>query len=338
MFFAYPFCVYAQTENATIANATEAAKTVAPACRQDSDCSPREGLVNRCLNAGKPEAVCAYFDVKKTSGTIITDKDCLFCSVALPQETLRSIFLGLSFNTLDYREATAQELLKKYNFDTLPAFILPLELKDDARFAKVSAIFDEKNGALLLKNNLSGIFYFIGRSEKPGATDLFVDFYNPKAWDVLNGLAKLCGENKYKLNVWFVTPARSSPEIEYAKEEKIVALAVKRVYPEKFIDYVGRRLRDIKNNTWVNTADALKFDYKKIKEAIGSKDVEADTAINDKNIKELYISEGNVILVDNKRMFKIFEFNADNARELFKKQADAGKPVRKPAGFKPKTF
>ncbi|MDD4955288.1 MAG: hypothetical protein PHP17_04535, partial [Candidatus Omnitrophica bacterium] len=133
-------------------------KKIIPACFKDGDCQKKEGLSVVCQNRGAETASCMYFEPNKIEVTAITDTACSYCTIDLTKAFLKDIFLGVSFKIIDYKDAQGKELIKKYNIVSLPAFILPPEIKKEQDFPELLKFLDEKNGDFLLKPQLSGLF------------------------------------------------------------------------------------------------------------------------------------------------------------------------------------
>jgi len=294
----------------------KAIKKSIPACFQDKDCTAREGLVSRCQEAGGVISSCIYYDVANVEATIITEKDCFFCSTAMPKEVLKTNFLGITFDELDYRDSKAKEIIRQYNIGTLPVFIVDPIVREDKNFEKLKVSFEEKNGKLLLKNDFSGIFLYLGRQEKPRKIDLFVDFYEKGTGDVFSSLVQFAKKNKIDLSLYFVF-SDNQGKGAYPKEELEVVLAVAKMYPKKLNDYIGDRILSIKRTSWISTGDDLGIDYKRIKQVINSSEMNSLITKNAALAKELKVRDGNVILIKNNRIFKALNINPKELENFF---------------------
>lgn len=292
---------------------------IIPSCFAASDCRMKEGLVSTCQNPGELAAVCTYVEPQKFEAILITDTNCKFCSTQFSESILRDLFMGISFKIIDYKNAKAVELIKKYSITSLPAFILPEEVKKDANFLRVSDFFEEKGGQVLPKNELSGIFLFLERKEIPNRIDLFLNLYEPETAGVLKDLSRFSLKNKINLNVYFIFEKKASLA-GYPQEELKIAYAVRKAFPDKFIDYLIVRLGDIKTKSWIESLKVLGLDYKKIKEAADSKGVANLILENDKMLKSINVTSGNVILVNNNRIFKVFQVNSADLENFFKRK------------------
>ena len=293
-------------------------KTI-PACFKGSDCGNKKGLVSTCQNPGELSAVCAYFEPQKFEAILITDVNCKFCSTQFSENMLKDLFAGINFKVIDYKNNEAIELIKKYSITSLPAFILPEEVKKNAGISNVSDFFDEKNGKIFPKRELSGMFLFLERKEIPGRLDFFLNPYKQEALGTLKDLIQFSLKNKVSLNVYFIFE-KTADTVGYPQEEVEIAYAVKKVFPGRFMDYLLVRLGDIKTKSWVESLEACGLDYKKVKAVANSKEVANLISENEKMLKSVNITSGNVILVNNNRIFKVFQVKPADLEEFFQKK------------------
>jgi hypothetical protein len=290
-------------------------KRMIPSCFQDSDCPKKDGLVAKCNDAGKDAAVCTYYEVAKIEATLVTDKECRLCSTALSENFLKKTFLGIDFKRLDYREDAAKELIKEYGITTLPCFILPSQVKEEKKFSKLGGRFREIKGKIILQPELSGVFLFLDRKEIKNRIDFFLDMFDKNAADVLKALIEFSTTNNIKLNIHFIV----SPKVKYGypHEEIKAALAIREVYPDKFNRYLNLRINNIRKVSWVNSLEELKGEYEKIRGLLKSQLISRLLEENSKLARELGVRDGNVILVNNRMIFKIYKVDIKALRELF---------------------
>ena len=278
----------------------EEVKKIIPACFRDSDCSEKEGLVSTCENPGK-ESRCVYLEIEPLNLTIITDPSCKVCSTELTEKFLKKIFKAITPVYLDYRSEEAQKLIERLSIKTLPSFIFSEKIKGRKEFTQFKNIFESKGDFYLVKTQFSGIFYYLDRVLISKRIDLFLDFYSLRALSLLEKVKKIAEEKGYSLNVHFILKDKD----KYAQEEYLRILAVKQLYPEKFWDYLMRRLSDIKNSFWNLTLEDLGIDIKEISNFAlsekGRKILTKETSL----AKELGINTSGVILIDNKKIFSL---------------------------------
>lgn len=292
-------------------------KKIIPACFKDNDCQKRNGLVSGCQEQGTNKASCIYFEPNRMEALLITDTACSFCVTESTQKILKELFLGINFKIIDYKDKQAKELIKKYGITSLPAFILPNEAGKEKEFPKISKFVNEKDGKFLLKPELSGLFMLLGRKEMPKRIDYFVNMYDPSMLPMLNDLISFCKKENIKLDVSFFVP--ETVNYGYPKEEMRIALAVKKAAPAKFMEYVAKRLTDIRNSSWSNSLEALNIDYKKISETAKSKALDKMVKENDELVSELNINYGNVILVNNNKIFTVLKIKPEDLEKLFRR-------------------
>lgn len=292
-------------------------KAILPVCFSDENCPRKDRMIGVCQNPGDKKAVCAYFEAQKMEGIILTDTKCKFCSVDMPSKLLKNTFPGLEFKIVDYNSKEGTKLIKDYDVKTLPVFLLPLIIKDSREFIQdqIGNIVQEKRDYLFLKTEISGVFLYLDRQKMPKRIDYSLDLFKPAAGKILKDLYSFCKTNNINLGVNIVT---SKEKVKgYPKDEVLIALAVKALYPEKFIDYLMLRLDYIDSIFWMKPLEILGLDDKKVLKLIESQDMEKFIETNSRFFSSLNINDGNVILVNNQYIFQIFQFNAEELKLLF---------------------
>lgn len=290
-------------------------KRLIPTCFLDTNCPRKEGLIQLCQNPGEPTAQCIYKEAQKIEAKVISNLNCPFCSIEVTQKILTSSFPGINFTVIDYQDKEAKKLIAEYGLDTIPSFILPIEIKKEPIYAKIKNFFDEKKDAILAKKGLSGVFAFLKRKTSPRHIDYFVDFNDEQAAPVFNGLIEFSKENNVTLEVNLIMPpdtAKNPPN-----EETRVALCVKKVQPDKFAAYVLSRVNNKKTTPWIDTLEEMGIDYKKVKPLLKSPEMESFINKNNKLAKEIMVTEGNVILINNTLIFKVFEIRKEELKKFF---------------------
>ncbi|MBU2101957.1 MAG: hypothetical protein ABH865_07110 [Candidatus Omnitrophota bacterium] len=291
-----------------------AVKKMIPACFQDADCPRKEGLMSRCQQPAEQNSMCGYFEATKIDATVITDTQCPTCITASTEQALKNIFLGINFTKLDYRTPEAAALIKQHNVKFLPYFIIPEAIKAEKSFEQVSKFFEEKQGSLTVRRELGGLFLFLERKEVKGALDYFVSIQDKSAGAVLKPLLEFARKNNIPVAIHFVVS--KAPEAESLRSETKLALAIKKLYPTKFNEYLTQRLENIDNLYWVEILDNLGIDYKKVKELSRSRDADILMRENTKLAEELGVTDSNVFLINNQKIFKIFKIDADELLKL----------------------
>ena len=274
--------------------------------------------------AGEPDPPCEECKATQVPGEtkdietlIITDKNCSFCATKIPQELLKSKFPGIKFETIDYKEKQAKKLIGQHNIPTLPYFLIDPIIKQDKGFDKFAFLFEEgKAKKVLLTKEVSGICLFLKRKEIKNKIDLFLDFYEKDASETLDALINFSRENKINLDLHFITS--QNKKIGYPKEEVRVAVAIGELYPNEFNNYIYRRIKEIESNSWIDVAEKEGLSYKKIRDLMVSPEMDKLISKNKQLAEELMVRDGNVILVKNNRIFKVFNIDKEELKSFFK--------------------
>jgi len=275
-----------------------------------------------------PTLVCAAQENPKQPDTpgeiiLIADRQSKFCSTAMPEGILASIFPERSMNALDYRDAAAVAIIKKYGVKELPCFLLPEDISQEDNFARISHLLGRNTDKYLLDRSMSGLFLFLERPVKSKQVDYFLNFYSKRAGDILPKLADYCVKNKVELDIHFIFPEKA--KFVYQRQEAELALAVKKIAPEKFYDYLYRRLANVTGLYWIDALEDSKVPYHKVKDVVKSAQMDKMIQENAALARELGISDGDVILVNNRRVARLTSVNdADLTKLLEEDSAEAG--------------
>jgi hypothetical protein len=290
-------------------------KKMIPSCFQNSDCPKREGFLAECLNFGILTSSCVYNEAKRIEAILITDEKCIFCSTQVQERFLKDIFLGINFRIVDYRNKEAKEMIDKYSIDTLPCFIFARDIEKDKNFSKISNFLEKKEKKFILAKGVTGAFFFLKRKEIHRKIDFFLNPYSESAGVIFSDLLNFSKKNKIDLDIHFLVS--ESNVFGYPLDEVKIALAVKKLYPEKIFAYITRRLIGIKNIYWIDSLEDLGMDYKKIEGFAQSKDAETLLKEDASLARELGIEEGNVLLVNNNKVLKVFRIKEEDLKKLF---------------------
>jgi hypothetical protein len=289
-------------------------KKIIPTCFRDEDCPHRHSLVNKCQEPGKVSSECAYYAAESIQTTIVTDKSCLSCSTTLTESVLKDIFIGMKFNKIDYKSQEGQELIKVYSPPSLPLFIIEEKIDKEKGFDNIKDFTKKDNGAYVLSQGMAGMFMFLDRKEVPKRIDFFIDLYEENMEGVFGKLVDFCKKENITLNTYLVRKEQEG--LNYASEEIDVALAVKDLFLEKFSQYILLRSSQIKQTSWVNTLDKIGISYKKVQRKIRSKKMDSLRSKNDEFTKEIGIFEGNAMVITNNRIFKVYDIDFDELKEM----------------------
>ncbi|NQT28668.1 MAG: hypothetical protein HQ570_03635 [Candidatus Omnitrophica bacterium] len=281
-------------------------------------------------DTGQPTSPCEECKASYVPGVIkvidvliIIDENCSFCVTQMPQELLKSKFPGIKFEAIDYKEKQAKELIAQYKIQTLPCFFIDPLIKEEKNFEELRFLFEEgETKEILLRKELAGMYLYLNRKEVKNKIDLFLDFYESGASEVLDNLISFSTENKINLDLHFVIS--QNKKAGYPKEEVRVALAIGELYPEEFNNYIYRRIKDIQNSSWIDTAEKEGLNYKEIRDLMISPVMDELISENKQLAEELLVSEGNVILIKNNRIFKISNVDKEELKSFFKEEGNNG--------------
>jgi hypothetical protein len=121
--------------------------------------------------------------------------------------------------------------------------------------------------------------------------------------------------NKIDFQISLIIPKENT--IGYPEEELKIALAVKKDFPKEYLKYLALRVKDIQKTSFIDSLQALGLDYKKTADLAKSGDIQSLIKENDKLIKELSVTDGNVILINNNRIFKVFQIQEKDLKKFF---------------------
>lgn len=293
----------------------QSVKKSIPSCFQDSDCAKKEGLLAQCQNPGDAKSVCAYYEAEKIDAVLISDSTCSRCATKATTKLLKELFLGIQFKVLNYEDSEARQLIERYHIESLPAFILPAAIKEHTQYKQIAQFVTEQDNKIILKKELAGIFLYLKRKEIPKQIDFFLNMDDGETLKHLETLNNFSRANKVNLALhFFISPQGSA---EQNRENIKLALAVKKLYPAKFFDYLLIRLKNFHSIYWVDTLDKLGLDYKKVRNLAKSNTIEEALKENEKMLQELGITSGNVLLINNRRIFRVISIDAEELKQFF---------------------
>ena len=241
-------------------------------------------------------------DAVPLKATVITMDDCSACSTEATEKLLENIFSGIAFEKLDYKEDKAQSLIDKLKPLSLPLFVVASsDIEDQEDLSRVKHFFTKKDSFYVLNTELSGIFYFLQRPYVPKKIDLFLSLYYSDAETVIENIKRMADEKGLTFEMHFIFHPDNKPEIE----EYLRMVSVRKLYPDKFWDYVFKRLKDIRSSFWNIAMAEAGIDMESIVELSLSQEARTLLEQNTALAKELDIRMGPVILVDNRRIFSV---------------------------------
>ena len=291
-------------------------KKIIPECFNKNNCPRREGMTVKCQNPAEFSSSCEYSEIKIIEALVIMDENCPFCEIKVPKSKLKREFPSIRFRDIHYESEEAKLIIDQYSHDTLPLFVIDDEIKGEENYNEFNEFFDDRGDNLLLKKELSGIFYFLKREKISKRIDLFIDLYERGVVDIFRKINDFSKKNNIDLILHFV---KNKDNVKgYLEEEIKVAIAVKEIYPLKFSEYLFSRIENIENSSWGKQLNSFGFDYKVLMDFIDSKKVDELIKENFKLSEEFNISQGNIIIINNKRIFKVFNIEDGVLENFFK--------------------
>ena len=271
---------------------------VLPRCFSDNECK-KEGLVGTCQNASTLKASCLFSEAIKVKLTIIIPKECSSCNAGLAINFLKKQFPGLTVSYIYYPDKKAVKLIEDLKLSGLPVYLLGKEVALDKNFANFKTSLEQKGDFYMLKPQVSGISYFLGRKLEKGRLDLFISLFDKNASWVLNII------KEFSPTVHLLAIVREDKiDTLYGDsetEEDLRAVCVQKYYPKSFWDYITCRAKNINSSWWDDCAAGL--DSNKIKSCARGAEGRALLKENCRLSQELKIMFGPTYLLDNQEVF-----------------------------------
>ncbi len=272
--------------------------SILPRCFSDADCK-KEGMVGICQEPGSLKSNCIFSKARKISLLVITPKVCATCDTEKVIRSLQRTFPGLKISYFYYPDARAKKLIRDFNLKGLPVYLLGKEIEKEKGFNNFKKNVEVKGNFYLLRPAVSGVAYFLDREKIKGRLDLFISLYDSDNLGVLNAV------KDFNPVVHFLAmekdggfqAARGNLEVE----DYLRSVCVKRYYPQRFLDYISCRARNIDSSWWQDCLSGLDTD--KIKSCAQG---QAGKVLLQENIslnRELGIMFGTTYLVDNQEAF-----------------------------------
>jgi len=173
-------------------------------------------------------------------------------------------------------------------------------------------------GEFLLKPQASGIFMFLNRSYVADQIDYFFDFYDVRTAKTFPVLWDFCKKRKVNLNIVFVVPTKNV--FGYPEQEIKSALAVQKLYPQKLYEYLTERINFIETIDCTTSLGKLGMDFKAVSAQFDPNVCGVLFKNNAALINEIGITNGNAILVNNQRLFMIFEAKQEDFAKVLNKK------------------
>lgn len=278
----------------------ETIKKILPACFHESDCAKKDNMVSICYEPGK-NSECLYTDLENIFATIVTIKDCKACSTIIAERILKDRLRGITFKKIDYQEKQARDLIAQLGAKTLPLIVFDSNITKRKNFDQLRSLFIEKESFYVLDKNVAGIFHFLDRPFIEKKIDFFIDIYDAKIKPLLESIKILADQNQLDLKIHFVIDKKIG-----AYEESLRILSIEKLYPDKYWDYLFKRLDNIKSSLhWVKVLEELQIPAKEIVDFATSQGAKNLFEENISLAKVLEIKKTPVILLNNQRIFSI---------------------------------
>lgn len=291
---------------------------IVPICFGDYQCK-KDGNVGICQNPGNINATCVFKPAVAVNLKVVLPKQCVTCVSEPVIDSLKKVLPGLKVEYKYYPSKDADELIKKYDIKTLPAFLLSQDADKQQAFEKNADKFENKAGIYFMKPEVGGVAYFIGRKNYKNKIDLFISLYQPKTSELLNNL------EEFRPSLHFLAAYEngklSATQGTQEVEEYLRGVCVNKYYPGYFWNYVTCRSKNIESSWW---QDCLPGDYELEKIKACAQGQEGIDLLRE-NITlngELGISKGPTYVLDNQEIFSSAQVPA---KEAFRKIIKAKK-------------
>ncbi len=284
---------------------------ILPVCFSDANCR-KDSAAGICKNPGAGNAACEFPKFTAVPLTIIIAKDCFACDPEPMVKFLKAHFPGLEISLLNSNDNKAKRLLKDLKISSLPAYILGKAIEKEKSFLDLKGRLEKRGDHFIVREEFSGVSYFLNRKKQEGKIDLFISLYYKDAAALLENI------RSYNPAVHFLAiknkggfeAVNGPPEAE----EYLRSACVQKYYPQIFWDYIICRAKKISSSWWDKCAEGI--DAAKIRNCAmgpeGAGLLEANSALN----QELKVMFGPTYLMDNQQIFS--SLGAPSKEELKK--------------------
>ncbi|MCX5714347.1 MAG: hypothetical protein NT033_05970, partial [Candidatus Omnitrophica bacterium] len=201
-----------------------------------------------CQNPATLGAACVFTELEKLNLRVITSKSSRFVDTDKVVNFLKNNIPGLTVSYLDYTDKKAGELIKRFNIQAIPAYMLDKKAEEKKTFEGIKQYFVLEEGLYVARPQFTGVTFFLNRKRFPGRIDLFFSMYDKDADPLLSSI------KDFKPEVHFlVTETDKGFEAKYGQaelEDDLRAVCVKAHYPEIFWDYISCRSQNSSSSWW----------------------------------------------------------------------------------------
>ncbi len=271
---------------------------ILPVCFSDSNCK-KKGYAGMCQDPGSMNSRCQFTPLAKVQLIVVEPKVSRIAGTEGVIDALKQDFPGLVVTTLSYPDAKAKELVSNLAMDTLPLFIFGKDVEKNKGFLRIKDKVIHKGNYYIIKPEFGGVSHFLARTKTPGSVDVFISLFDQATPETLEAIKELnptihflAGEEKGGFDA-----RNGSPEVE----EYLRAVCIKKYAPDKFMNYLSCRSRNIKSSWWDDCVSGV--DTNLIKSCArgpeGAALLRSNIAVN----KEIKVMFGPTYLVDNVEVF-----------------------------------
>jgi len=272
--------------------------SILPRCFSDTNCK-KEGSIGVCQDAGSINSSCSFAQANRVSLLIITPKVCRVCDTTVTVDHLKRQFSGLVVSYLYYPDKKADKMIRDLGISSLPAYLLGKEVEKENNFPALKTNLDLKEDFYILKSQLTGVAFFLGRQNQKGKVDLFISLFEKNTPQLLEAI------REFNPTVHFLAIQQNNgfdaKTGNLEVEEYLRAVCVQKYYPGNFFDYIACRAKNINSSWWDNCLGDLDADKIRTcaKGSEGSSLLKENISLD----KELEILFGPAYLLDNQEVF-----------------------------------
>ncbi len=130
-----------------------------PACFAHTDCTGEEGKVGWCENPGVEDAECIFRDPVAVDAIVLNDNTCASCNPSNMLNTLKNVFSGATFRTVDVSSEEGKSLISKHGIELVPSYLFSINVADTFSWrtnSNIAAAFTRTGDMYKLSDEVSG--------------------------------------------------------------------------------------------------------------------------------------------------------------------------------------
>jgi hypothetical protein len=300
-----------------------------PECFADNDCW-KAGYTGKCKDAGTPSGKCDFVKDEEFTFTVLRSKNALMTNEGDIINSTKSIFPGMKLDILELDTEAGKAFKEKYDIKMLPAYLFGENAQKAQNFNNVKGSFKKVDNGFLIMPDAVGASLNISRERIPGKVLLFISSLSDQANEVTSEAIKRIKNKPDAYNFEFhylafkdeegnIVSKRGIGEIE----ENIRQLVVKKQFPDKYLDYVVERGKNVGSSYWEDSATAVGLDPAIIKKSAQSTEGKVLLEEDVKLANELEVGGDVVFFVNNQEV--IYLKNPNDLKELLDKIEMLGK-------------